>query len=81
MCPGTSIFEIHDLEIAADNHVAFSHCLGRCGSGSENGEDKASWMRITAGYCKRNENWWIVHEHWSIPFDMESGKALFALKP
>ncbi|TLG87226.1 DUF4440 domain-containing protein, partial [Pseudomonas edaphica] len=23
----------------------------------------------------------VVHEHWSAPFDMESGTALFDLKP
>jgi uncharacterized protein (TIGR02246 family) len=81
MCPGPGIFEIHDLEIVADEDVAFSHCLSRCGASTENGEDKASWMRMTAGYRKANGKWSVVHEHWSAPFDMESGKALFDLKP
>ncbi len=81
MCPGPGIFEIHDLEIAADDDVAFSHCLIQCGSTLESGEDKISWMRMTAGYRKTNGKWSVVHEHWSAPFDMESGKALFDLKP
>jgi ketosteroid isomerase-like protein len=60
--------------------VAFSHYLTRCGA-IENGEEKASWMRVTVGYRKTNGKWIIVHEHFSAPFDMESGKALFDLKP
>jgi uncharacterized protein (TIGR02246 family) len=80
MCPGPMIFEIHDLQIAPAGDVAFSHYLTRCGA-IENGEEKASWMRATVGYRKTNGKWIIVHEHFSAPFDMESGKALFDLKP
>jgi uncharacterized protein (TIGR02246 family) len=81
MCPGPMIFEIHDLDIVADRDVAFSHCLSRCGATDESGEEKASWMRATTCYRRTNGGWKIVHEHFSAPFDMESGKALFDLKP
>lgn len=81
MCPGPMTFEIHDLSIAAGEDVAFSHCLNWCGGTDENGEEKASWMRMSAGYRKTNGKWKVVHEHFSSPFDMESGKALFDLKP
>ncbi|MBA2409366.1 MAG: nuclear transport factor 2 family protein [Gammaproteobacteria bacterium] len=81
MCPGPGIFEMHDLQIAAGEDVAFAHCLNWCGGTDANGEEKASWMRMTAGYRKINGKWAVVHEHWSAPFDMESGKALFDLKP
>jgi uncharacterized protein (TIGR02246 family) len=81
MCPGPGIFEIHDLEIIAGEDVAFGHWLTRCGPTAEDGEDKARWMRVTVGYRKTNGKWSVVHEHWSAPFDMETGKALFDLKP
>ncbi len=81
MCPGPMIFEIHDLDIAAADDVAFSHALTRCGAQDENGKEKASWMRATVGYRKISGKWMVVHEHWSAPFDMESGKALFDLEP
>jgi uncharacterized protein (TIGR02246 family) len=81
MCPGPMIMEIHQLNIAASGDVAFAHALSRCGSAAENGEEKTSWMRMSAGYRKRNGKWQIVHEHFSSPFDMESGKALFELEP
>lgn len=81
MCPGTMVFETHDLNIAAAGDVGFGHYLTRCGAKEENGEEKTSWMRGTVGYRKRNGKWMIVHEHFSAPFDMESGKALFDLQP
>jgi len=81
VCPGAMTFEIHDLSITAGDDVAFSHCLCWCGGTDENGEEKASWMRMTAGYRKANGKWKVVHEHFSAPFDMESGKALFDLQP
>ena len=81
MCPGPMIVEIQDLRIAAGDNVAFSHHLARCGAKEENGEEKASWMRVTVGYRKANGKWLVVHEHFSAPFNMESGKALFDLQP
>lgn len=82
MCStGEMIFEVHDLKIVAGDEVAFSHCLNWCGGKDENGQEKAGWMRMTACYRKTSGKWKIVHEHFSVPFDMESGQALFDLKP
>lgn len=80
MCSAMS-FKIHDLTIAASDDIAFSHCLTRCGGVDKDGNENASWMRVTAGYRKTNGQWLIVHDHFSAPFDMESGKALFDLQP
>ncbi|HXG28373.1 MAG TPA: nuclear transport factor 2 family protein [Nevskiales bacterium] len=44
LCPGPMIFEIHDLNIVAGPEAAFCHCLNRCASTDENGEEKASWL-------------------------------------
>jgi ketosteroid isomerase-like protein len=38
-------------------------------------------MRVTACYRRDGGQWRIVHEHWSAPFDMASGAALFNLEP
>ncbi|MGO4573419.1 YybH family protein [Microvirga sp. 2TAF3] len=81
MCDGLMIFEIRDLAITASGDVAFAHCLNRCGGTAANGEEKASWMRMTSGYRKIDGKWMVVHEHFSAPFDMETGKALFDLQP
>lgn len=81
LCPGPIVFEIHDLNITAGDDVAFCHFLNRCGGTGENGEEQAAWMRATVCYRKTNGRWLVVHEHFSAPFDMESGKALFDLQP
>jgi uncharacterized protein (TIGR02246 family) len=81
MCPGPMIFEIHDLGIEAGDDVAFGHYLLRCGATGEDGEEKSGWMRATGCYRKRSGRWMVVHEHFSAPFDMESGKALLSLEP
>ncbi|MBN2979590.1 YybH family protein [Pseudomonas lactucae] len=75
-CPGPGIFEFHELRIVQAQDSAFAHWLAHCGGG-----DKTCWMRVTAGYQRFNGEWKVVHEHWSAPFDMEKGTALFDLKP
>jgi ketosteroid isomerase-like protein len=80
-CQGPITFEVRDLDVTAGDGVAFSHYLTRCGGTDENGEEKASWMRATVCFQKINGQWKVVHEHYSAPFDMESGKAMFDLQP
>lgn len=80
MCGGDGIFEPQEPTILVDRELAVLHCLVRCG-GEQDGEIKTSWMRGTQCYVKRDGRWKIVHEHFSAPFDIESGKALFELQP
>ena len=81
MCPGQMIFEVHDLSIAARDDLAFCHYLSRCGGTGADGEEKVGWMRATVGFRRISGKWLVVHEHFSAPFDPESGKALFDLEP
>ena len=80
-CPGPGIFEFHELRIVESQDSAFAHWLAHCGGAGPDGKVKACWMRVTAGYQRFNGDWKVVHEHWSAPFDMASGTALFDLKP
>ena len=81
MCPGTMIFEVRDQKVAVRDDLAFSYGLARCGVVDADGQEKASWMRATVYYRRIRGEWRIVHEHWSAPFDPETGKALFGLQP
>jgi uncharacterized protein (TIGR02246 family) len=81
MCPGPMVFEIHDLNITYGDDVAYGHYLCRCGGTGEGGEEKAGWTRATVGYRKTDGRWRIAHEHFSVPFDMATGKALLDLEP
>jgi uncharacterized protein (TIGR02246 family) len=81
MCPGPMIFELHDLEIAAGDGIAFGHCLVRCGTTGEDGKERTGWMRGTVCYKNSGGSWLVAHEHFSAPFDPASGKAMLDLKP
>ncbi len=81
MCEGSMLFQTHQLSIHASDNVAFAHWLNKCGGTDDKGEEKSSWMRASAGYRKTELGWKAVHEHFSAPFDVASGKAMFDLQP
>lgn len=74
-------YEIRDVEITAADDVAFSHCLSGVKGTKAGGEKIEMWWRSTVCYRKVEGKWQITHEHDSVPFDMETGKALVDLKP
>lgn len=81
MCVGEMAFEVHDLAVTAGRDVAFCHYLLNCGGTDDKGETQAGWMRATVCWRRIGGRWRIVHEHFSAPFDVESGKALLDLNP
>ncbi|SQF99928.1 isomerase [Paucimonas lemoignei] len=81
MCPGPMVFAQRELVVHGDEQFALAHWLNSCGAADENGVTQSSWMRASAGFRRTAEGWKAVHEHFSAPFDMESGKALFDLQP
>jgi len=48
-----------------DLHVT-THAAATCG-----------WVRVTVCFEKREGAWKVVHEHVSVPFDPQSGQAVF----
>lgn len=77
MCTGAMIFELHELQIAADAELAFAHALNRCGGTGPDGKECCGWMRMSSCLRKRDGRWLIVHEHFSAPFDPQSNAALW----
>jgi PhnB protein len=74
-------YEFRDLEITADDNVAFCTCLNRM-SGTQNGGKTELWFRHTIGLRKIDDRWKIVHLHESVPFLMDgSDKAAVDLRP
>jgi len=74
-------FEIRDLSIATGGDVAFSHSLNRYSGTKTGGVEIDMWVRATTCYRKIDGAWMITHEHQSVPFDGESGKASLDLTP
>ena len=78
---GPMTFEIHDLDVAAHGDVAFCHYLARYGATRLSGEEHTGWLRVTVCLRKVEGAWLIVHDHCSVPFDPQSGKAMLDLAP
>ncbi len=73
--------EVRDLSITAACHVAFSHSLNRYSGTQTGGVEIDMWVRATTCYCKIVDAWMITHEHQSVPFDGETGRASLDLAP
>lgn len=78
---GSIGYEIRDLSITVGNTVAFCHYLYRVSGTMTNGREVDMWVRSTVCFRKIDGRWLVTHEHTSVPFDAESGKALVDLKP
>ena len=74
-------YEMRDLRITAGADTAFASYLYRVTGMMTNGSQVDMWVRSTLGLQKRNGRWTIAHEHTSVPFDAESGKAAVDLAP
>ena len=76
-CPGEGLFELHEIEVQVGDGLAIAHWLVRCGPDPE----QTGWMRGTQAWSKQDGHWRVIHDHWSVPFDMETGRAVFDLLP
>jgi uncharacterized protein (TIGR02246 family) len=73
--------EIRDLSVSAGADVAFCHYLYRSSGTTTEGQEVDMWVRATLCFGKIEGRWLITHEHNSVPFDMQTFKALLDLKP
>jgi uncharacterized protein (TIGR02246 family) len=81
MYDGPIGFEFGELRVVAGDNVAFVHALERISGTMKNGQKSDIWLRATSGLRKINGKWLIVHDHISVPTNMETGKAALDLKP
>lgn len=74
-------YEIRDLVITAGDDVAFCHSLNQVRATKKGGGKLKMWWRATVCLRKIDGKWKITHQHNSVPFDPESGKASMDLTP
>ena len=74
-------YEVRDLSVTAGGEAAFCHYLYRVTGTMTNGSEVDMWVRSTLCFRKTDGAWVVAHEHTSVPFDAESGKASIDLKP
>ena len=61
------VFDIHELNVVADDSVAFCFAKMRCDDKSTTEDYAPLDFRLTIGLKKINDQWTIVHEHHSVP--------------
>jgi ketosteroid isomerase-like protein len=74
-------YEVRDLSVTAGDGAAFCHYLYRVTGTMTNGREVDMWVRSTVCFRKEGGAWVVTHEHTSVPFDAESGRASVDLKP
>ncbi|MET0647141.1 MAG: nuclear transport factor 2 family protein [Pyrinomonadaceae bacterium] len=74
-------YEVRDLNVTAGETVAFCRYLYRVSGTLKTGGTVDMWVRATVCFVKADGEWKIVHEHQSVPFDAQTGKASLNLKP
>ena len=78
---GPITVEYRDLHVVASPTVAFAFGLERESGTLLNGQRSDIWLRFTSGFRKIHGRWFDVHDHVSVPADLDSGKAMLALSP
>ncbi len=80
-CQSHVAFELRDMQIRHADDLALLSALLYCAGTNDKGEVQGCWMRLTQGWQQQQGQWRIFHDHFSVPFDMVSGAALFDLTP
>jgi uncharacterized protein (TIGR02246 family) len=81
MLSGPVKFEISDLAITANNDLAYSHSIQHVSGTDSKKQPFDLVVRVTDVYRKTNGNWLIVHEHVSVPVDLETRQPDLSSKP
>jgi len=79
--PGEFEIELYEPVITASDDIAFAVALAHYDVRPPEGQAYDGWFRWTAGFARVDGEWKFVHEHSSVPIEMESRKALIDLRP
>jgi uncharacterized protein (TIGR02246 family) len=78
---GPITVELTDLDVVADRNLAYSHSIQRVAGTDKQGKKLDLTVRVTDVYKKAHGRWLIIHEHVSVPVDLDSGKPDLSSKP
>jgi uncharacterized protein (TIGR02246 family) len=73
--------ELTNLDIVADRNLAYSHSIQRVTGTDKQGKKLDLTVRVTDVYQKIHGRWLIIHEHVSVPVDLDTDKPDLASKP
>ncbi|MFF2755543.1 YybH family protein [Psychrobacillus sp. NPDC058041] len=73
--------DFNDLVVEESSNMAFVRCAVKFAAQNKSGEIiRQMTNRFTFCLKKVNESWAIIHEHSSLPINIETGKGIFNLK-
>ena len=78
---GPVAYEVRDLSLTTDGELAFVHSLNHVSGTLASGHTTDLWVRWTACFRRIDGVWLVVHDHVSVPADLEHGRAVLNLKP
>ena len=78
---GPITVELTDLDVGADRNLAYSHSIQRVAGTDKQGKKLDLTVRVTDVYKKARGRWLIIHEHVSVPVDLDTGKPDLSSKP
>jgi ketosteroid isomerase-like protein len=78
---GPITVELTDLDIGADRNLAYSHSIQRVAGTDKQGKELDLTVRVTDVYQKIRGRWLIIHEHVSVPVDLDTDKPDLSSKP
>jgi uncharacterized protein (TIGR02246 family) len=74
-------YEVHDLNVRTHGELAFVHSLNHVTATLATGQITDLWLRWTACLRRIDGVWLVVHDHASVPADLEHGRAVLNLTP
>jgi ketosteroid isomerase-like protein len=74
-------YEVHDLNVTTNGELAFVYSLNHVSGTLASGHISDLWVRWTACFRQIDGVWLIVHDHVSVPADLEHGRAVLNLTP
>jgi ketosteroid isomerase-like protein len=78
---GPMAYEVRELNVTTHGDLAFVHSLNHVKGTLPSGHTSDVWVRWTACFQRINGVWLVVHDHVSVPADIEHGKAVLNLTP
>ena len=74
-------YEVRDLNVTTQGDLAFVHSLNHVNATLASGQIVDMWLRWTACFRRIDGVWLVVHDHVSVPADLEHGRAVLNLTP
>lgn len=73
--------EVQELQVTAEGDLGFCSFVYHVSGTLDSGDEVDMWVRATLCCRRIDGRWMIVHDHESVPFDPETGKAVIDLAP